>query len=37
MKMSDQHFRIVLRQLQVMIVLLGVMAGTMLAFAWTYL
>jgi hypothetical protein len=35
--MSDQQFRIVLRHLQVMIALLGVMTGTMLALAWEYL
>jgi hypothetical protein len=35
--MSDEQFRIVLLHLQVMIALLGVMAGTLLALAWEYL
>jgi hypothetical protein len=35
--MTDQQFQIVLRHLQVMIAILGLMAGVMLAFAWEYL
>jgi hypothetical protein len=35
--MSDQQFQMVLRHLQVMIAILGMIAGIMLAFAWQYL
>jgi hypothetical protein len=36
-EMTDQQFQLVLRHLQVMIAILGLMAGVMLAFAWEYL
>jgi hypothetical protein len=35
--MTDQQFKTIVAHLQVMIAILGVMAGVMLAFAWEYL
>jgi hypothetical protein len=35
--MTDQQFQLLLRHLQVMIAILGVMAVVLIAFAWTYL
>jgi hypothetical protein len=35
--MTDYQFQLILRHLQVMIAILGVIAGVLIAFAWTYL
>jgi hypothetical protein len=35
--MTDHQFQLLLRHLQVLIAILGVIAGVLIAFAWTYL
>ena len=35
--MTDDQFKLLLRHLQVIIAILGIIAGTLLALAWTYL
>jgi hypothetical protein len=35
--MTDHQFQLLLRHLQIMIAILGVIAGIMIALAWTYL
>jgi hypothetical protein len=35
--MTDQQFQLILRHLQVIIAILGIIAGVLIALAWTYL
>ena len=35
-RMTDDQFKLLLRHLQVIIAILGIIAGTLLALAWTY-
>jgi hypothetical protein len=35
--MTDHQFQLLLRHLQVIIAILGVIAGVLIALAWTYL
>jgi hypothetical protein len=35
--MTDQQFQLLIRHLQVIIAILGVIAGVLIALAWTYL